>query len=236
MFPPSALSAKRPESHSLPREVMDPAAIQKITIYAIPLIFAITLHEAAHAYAARYFGDSTAYMMGRMTLNPLKHIDPIWTIVVPLVTLLFSGFIFGAAKPVPVNFGALRNPRRDSIWVAAAGPAANLLMMIGWALLGRISLTLGESAPAQFLQLSAGAGILVNALLMVFNLFPLLPLDGGRILVGLLPPRLAYSYSKIEPYGMFILIGLLVSGLFGRWMGPLVDMSLNAVYSLIGLS
>jgi Zn-dependent protease len=216
---------------------MDASIIQKITVYAIPLIFAITLHEAAHAFAARYFGDSTAYMMGRMTLNPLKHIDPVWTILVPLVMLLLpGGFVFGAAKPVPVNFGALRNPKRDSIWVAAAGPMANLLMMVGWGILGKIVLSLPESTPTQFLAYVSGAGIFVNALLMVFNLFPLLPLDGGRILMGLLPNSLAYKYSRIEPYGMFILIALIVSGIFARWMGPLVEISLKAVYSLIGLS
>ena len=160
---------------------MDVSIVQKITIYAIPLIFAITLHEAAHAFAARYFGDSTAYMMGRMTLNPIKHIDPVWTILVPLVTLLLpGGFVFGAAKPVPVNFGALRNPKRDSIWVAAAGPLANLAMMVAWAIIGKIALSLGDSTPLQFLQYMAGAGIFVNALLMVFNLFPLLKKSAGN--------------------------------------------------------
>ena len=215
--------------------------IQRIAIYAIPLIFAITLHEAAHAFAARYFGDNTAYMLGRMTLNPIKHIDPIWTILVPLVLVLMSSpFVFGAAKPVPVNFGALRNPKRDSIWVALAGPLANLAMMIGWAILAKITLLMGadavEGGPIVYLALVAQAGIVVNALLMVFNLFPLLPLDGGRIIAGLLPNKLAYSYSRLEPYGMFILIGLLVTGVFGRIMGPIVDISMKAVYSLIGIS
>ena len=215
--------------------------IQRIAVYAIPLIFAITLHEAAHAFAARYFGDNTAYMLGRMTVNPIKHIDPIWTILVPLLLVLMSSpFVFGAAKPVPVNFGALRNPKRDSIWVALAGPLANLAMMIGWAILAKITLLMGadavEGGPIVYLALVAQAGIVVNALLMVFNLFPLLPLDGGRIIAGLLPNRLAYSYSRLEPYGMFILIGLLVTGVFGRIMGPLVDISMKAVYSLIGIS
>lgn len=215
--------------------------IQRIAVYAIPLIFAITLHEAAHAFAARYFGDNTAYMLGRMTLNPLKHIDPVWTILVPLLLVLMSSpFVFGAAKPVPVNFGALRNPKRDSIWVALAGPLANLAMMIGWAILAKITLLMGadavEGGPIVYLALVAQAGIVVNALLMVFNLFPLLPLDGGRIIAGLLPNKLAYSYSRLEPYGMFILIGLLVTGVFGRIMGPIVDISMKAVYSLIGIS
>ena len=136
---------------------MDASIIQKITVYAIPLIFAITLHEAAHAFAARYFGDSTAYMLGRMTLNPIKHIDPVWTILVPIVTLLVSPFVFGAAKPVPVNFGALRNPKRDMIWVAAAGPFANLIMMVMWAIIGKIAITAGASGPVYFLALVAEA-------------------------------------------------------------------------------
>ncbi len=215
---------------------MDATFIQKITVFAIPMIFAITLHEAAHAFAARYFGDATAYMMGRMTLNPLKHIDPVWTILVPILTLLFTPLMFGAAKPVPVNFGALRNPKRDMIWVAAAGPLANLAMMIAWAVAGKIAISLPESEPVVFLALMAQAGIFVNALLMVFNLFPLLPLDGGRILVGLLPNRLAYAFSRTEPYGMFILIGLMLSGILGKFMGPLIDISMKSIYAIIGLS
>ena len=215
---------------------MDASIIQKITVYAIPLIFAITLHEAAHAYAARYFGDSTAYMLGRMTLNPIKHIDPVWTILVPIVTLLVSPFVFGAAKPVPVNFGALRNPKRDMIWVAAAGPLANLAMMIAWAIVAKIAITLGATGPLYFLASVAEAGIFVNALLMVFNLFPLLPLDGGRILTGLLPDKLAYTFSRTEPYGMFILIALIVTGVFGKFMWPLIEISMKSIYAIIGLS
>jgi Zn-dependent protease len=214
---------------------MDIEIIQKITVYAIPLIFAITLHEAAHAFAARYFGDSTAYMLGRMTLNPIKHIDPVWTIVVPLVTLLVSPFVFGAAKPVPVNFGALRRPKQDMIWVAAAGPAANLLMMLMWALLGKIALIFATSEAVIFIILVAKAGIFVNAILMVFNLFPLLPLDGGRILAGLLPGRASYLFAKSEPYGMFILVALILTGVMGAFLWPLVDFSMNAVYSLLNL-
>ena len=215
---------------------MDVTIVQKITVYAIPLIFAITLHEAAHAYAARYFGDSTAYMLGRMTLNPIKHIDPVWTILVPIVTLLVSPFVFGAAKPVPVNFAALRKPKRDMIWVAAAGPLANLVMMLGWAIVGKIAITIGASGPTYFLASVAQAGIFVNALLMIFNLFPLLPLDGGRILTGLLPDRMAYAFSRTEPYGMFILIALIVTGVFGKFMWPLVEMSMKSIYAIIGLS
>ena len=215
---------------------MDASIIQKITVYAIPLIFAITLHEAAHAYAARYFGDSTAYMLGRMTLNPLKHIDPVWTILVPIVTLLVSPFVFGAAKPVPVNFGALRNPKRDMIWVAAAGPLANLIMMVMWAIIGKVAISLGASGPVYFVALVAEAGIFVNALLMVFNMFPLLPLDGGRILTGLLPDKMAYAFSRTEPYGMFILIALIVTGVLGKFMWPLVEFSMKSIYAIIGLS
>ncbi|MCA2997629.1 MAG: site-2 protease family protein [Rhodocyclaceae bacterium] len=214
---------------------MEIETIQKITVYAIPLIFAITLHEAAHAFAARYFGDSTAYLLGRMTLNPIKHIDPVWTIVVPLVTLLISPFVFGAAKPVPVNFGALRRPKQDMIWVAAAGPAANLLMMLLWALVGKLALLFAASGPALFVILVAKAGIFVNAILMVFNLFPLLPLDGGRILAGLLPGRASYVFAKSEPYGMFILVALILTGVIGTFLWPLVDFAMNTVYSLLNL-
>lgn len=216
---------------------MDPSIIQKIAVYAIPLIFAITLHEAAHAYAARQCGDSTAYMLGRMTLNPFKHIDPVWTIIVPLLLILLkSPFVFGAAKPVPVNFAALRNPRRDMIWVAAAGPLANLVMMVLWAVFGRIVIAFEASGPAEYLALVAEAGIFVNALLMVFNLFPLLPLDGGRIVTGLLPGPLAYKFSRLEPYGMFILVALLLTGILDRFLWPLVALSMKTIYAIIGLS
>ncbi|MBL8513530.1 MAG: site-2 protease family protein [Betaproteobacteria bacterium] len=216
---------------------MDANLIQKITIYAIPLIFAITLHEAAHAYAAKHFGDATAYMLGRMTLNPIKHIDPIWTIAIPLMLILVgSPFVFGAAKPVPVNFAGLRNPKRDMIWVAAAGPLANLAMMIFWAIVGKMATGLPESDPAVFLALVAQAGIFVNALLMVFNLFPLPPLDGGRIVTGLLPGPLAYKFARIEPYGMFILIGLIVLRVMDFFLWPLVALSMKTIYGIIGLS
>lgn len=208
--------------------------IETITVLAIPLVLAITLHEAAHAYAAKMFGDRTAYMLGRMTLNPIKHIDPIWTLLVPLVTFFLAGFAFGAAKPVPINVNALRNPKRDMIWVAAAGPGANLLMMIGWAIVGKLMMNFPPSLPLAFILQVAQAGIMVNALLMVFNLFPLLPLDGGRIVAGLLPDSLAYQWSRLEPFGMFILVALLVTGLFSAWLGPLVDVTLKALYSVFG--
>jgi Zn-dependent protease len=215
---------------------VDLSTIQKITVYALPLIFAITLHEAAHAYAAKRLGDLTAFSLGRVTLNPAKHIDPLWTIVIPIVTLIFSPFVFGAAKPVPVNFSALKNPRRDMVLVAAAGPAANLVMMIGWGLVGKIALAAPGSLPIQYVLLVAEAGIVVNALLMVFNLFPLLPLDGGRIVAGLLPPRLALPYARLEPYGMFILIGLILTGVLSAFLVPLVGFSVKAVYFALGFA
>jgi Zn-dependent protease len=216
---------------------MDANTILKITIYALPLIFAITLHEAAHAFAAKRFGDSTAYMLGRMTLNPIKHIDPIWTILVPLLLVLFqSPFVFGAAKPVPVNFGALRNPKRDMIWVAAAGPMANLVMMVGWGIIGKIALSLPLGMASDYSVLVAQAGIEVNALLMVFNLIPLLPLDGGRILMGFLPGKLAYSFSRTEPYGMFIVVLLLMTHVLDAFLWPLVALSMKSIYAIIGLT
>lgn len=216
---------------------MDAGVIQNITIFAIPLILAITLHEASHAFAARYFGDSTAYMLGRMTLNPVKHIDPIWTIAVPLLLLLFkSPFLFGAAKPVPVNFGALRNPKRDMIWVAAAGPLSNLVMMVLWGLVCKIAVSVPESEPAAFLALVGQAGVFVNALIMIFNLFPLLPLDGGRILMGLLPDKLAYAFSRTEPYGMFILIALLATRMLDGILWPLIKFSTDSIYAIMGIS
>jgi Zn-dependent protease len=211
--------------------------VRNITIFAIPLIFAITVHEAAHAYVAKYFGDGTAYMLGRVTLNPIKHIDPIWTILMPIVILILSSFtfVFGGAKPVPINVNALRNPKRDMIWVAAAGPGANLIMMVGWAIIGKIAVTFPASMPIIFLILVAKAGIFVNALLMVFNLFPLLPLDGGRILAGLLPDRLAYQFSKLEPYGMFILVALILTGATNYFMGPAMAFTLTTLNRILGL-
>jgi Zn-dependent protease len=210
--------------------------VQTVTVFAIPLIFGITLHEASHAYAARYFGDSTAYMLGRMTLNPLKHIDPFWTIAFPLIVLVATNFqfAFGAAKPVPLNFNALRNPKRDSIWVAAAGPFANLVMMVGWALLHKLLGKMGGGQAVEFIYLVAGAGMLVNAWLMVLNLIPVLPLDGGRILAGLLPNRLSYSFSRLEPYGMFIVALLMVVEMNRPWLSPLVGSTLKALYFVLG--
>ncbi|MFC4298112.1 site-2 protease family protein [Castellaniella hirudinis] len=198
--------------------------IQTIAVYALPVLFAITLHEAAHGYVARHFGDPTAEQAGRISLNPLRHIDPMGTIVVPLVLLFATklmggGLLFGWAKPVPVNWSRLRRPKRDMLWVALAGPASNLFMAIGWVLFLRAMLSLGMiSGPQDFWLLMANAGVQVNLILMALNLLPLPPLDGGRIVFSLLPPRLAWRYGKIEPYGLVILIVLMMLG----WLWPLM--------------
>jgi Zn-dependent protease len=201
--------------------------IQKIAVYALPVLFAITVHEASHGYVARMFGDTTAFVAGRVSLNPLKHIDPIGTIVVPAIMLLLSGMMFGWAKPVPVNFGALRHPKRDMIWVAAAGPGSNLVMAIIWALFLTAQQALGSQE--QFFQEMALAGVHVNLIFMALNLLPIPPLDGGRIVVGLLPNRLAYQYARIEPFGFFIVIGLLVAGLLGFLINPFYDLGMSIV-------
>lgn len=188
--------------------------IQTLTIIALPVIFAITLHEAAHGYVAQAFGDNTAYVAGRVSLNPLRHIDPVGTLLVPALILtlskLFGGpaLLFGWAKPVPVNFGNLRRPKRDMLWVALAGPGANLLMAMGWALFIKLQMLFGSHE--LFFYEMARAGIEVNLVLMALNLLPILPLDGGRVLFSLLPHRQAWLYAKSEPYGMMIVLGLLV--------------------------
>ena len=192
--------------------------IQTVTVYAIPVLFAITLHEAAHGYVARLFGDNTAYVAGRVTLNPLKHIDPIGTVVVPLVMVALSGFMFGWAKPVPVDFRQLRRPKRDMIWVAGAGPGVNLLMAVLWLLFAKALVVLGAQEP--FFLMMADAGIKVNLMLMALNLLPLPPLDGGRILVGILPNRLAWQVARIEPYGFIILLVLLFTNTLGFFVQP----------------
>ena len=208
---------------------MDIAAlVQSLTISALPIIFAITLHEAAHGYAARHFGDPTAWMLGRISANPLRHIDPIGTLLVPAVIVftsyvaLDSVFIFGWAKPAPVNFGRLRNPKRDMLWVAGAGPAANLAMALAWALLFKLVTLMPIHAYSLPLAEMARIGINVNIGLMVLNLLPLPPLDGGRIAVSLLPYPLAVRFSQLERWGFPILLVLLFTGLLGDIMRPFV--------------
>ena len=200
--------------------------IQTIALYALPVLFAITVHEAAHGYAARHFGDNTAYMLGRITLNPLKHIDPVGTLLMPLLLYFATSgaFLFGYAKPVPVRFGNLRNPKRDMIWVALAGPGVNFIQALLWGALFLILSGSGVTEPF-FLKMAQG-GILVNLVMFAFNLFPLPPLDGGRILVGLLPYRQAELVSRIEPWGFYVVMALVISGLVSRlWLQPLMALS-----------
>jgi Zn-dependent protease len=212
----------RQSTRGLPTDLL-----QTILIYALPVLFAITVHEAAHGYAARHFGDNTAAMMGRITLNPLKHIDPVGTILMPLLLYFATSgaFLFGYAKPVPVRFGKLRNPKRDMIWVALAGPGANLAQAMLWGVsLLPVCAAIGVTEPF-FLKMCQG-GILVNVVMFVFNLFPLPPLDGGRILVGLLPYKQAMLVSRVEPWGFFIVMALVVSGVVSAlWMQPLMGLT-----------
>jgi Zn-dependent protease len=215
--------------------------VQTVAIYALPVLFAITLHEAAHGYVARHFGDMTAHAQGRISLNPVRHVDVIGTLVVPLVILLLSGgrFLFGWAKPVPVNYSALRSPRRDMLWVAAAGPASNLLMAIAWAVLLKLAVLLPTNSFTEPMRLMGEAGILVNLVFMFLNLLPILPLDGGRILASLLPHRVAWQYSKLEPWGiplLLLLIALPISGdrsVLDLVLGPLVGASGAMIRSVV---
>ena len=210
---------------------MDTAAlIQTIAISALPVIFAITLHEAAHGYAARHFGDNTAWLAGRISLNPLRHIDPFGTVLLPLLLFVVnSPFIFGWAKPVPVNFGRLRNPKRDMLWVAAAGPAVNLLMAFGWAVLLKLAIVMPFNAYTRPLAMMSEMGIGINVMLMVLNLLPLPPLDGGRIAVGLMPFSMAMKFSQLERWGIPILLLLSFTGVLSSILWPFVA----AVKSLI---
>ncbi len=208
--------------------------VQKISIWVVPVLLAITVHEVTHGWVASRLGDKTALMLGRLTLNPLKHIDPVGTILIPgMLLLLQSGFIFGYAKPVPVDWRNLRHPKRDMAIVAIAGPLSNLGMGICWALLIRVSAMLGEAGTA--LLYMGIAGIFINAILMALNLLPLPPLDGGRVMTGLLPGPLAYKFSRIEPYGFFILIGLLVTGILGLILWPLLGLVLAVLLPISGL-
>lgn len=208
--------------------------IQTVSLYALPVLLAITLHEAAHGYAALHFGDNTAYVMGRVTLNPLPHIDPVGTILMPLLLYFATSgaFLFGYAKPVPVRFGKLRNPKRDMIWVALAGPASNFFQALVWGTLLIVYRGMGVSEP--FLVEMAQGGVLVNIVMFVFNLFPLPPLDGGRILVGLLPYRQAMLVSRIEPWGFFIVMALVVAGVVSAlWMRPLMNLTFQTITLLL---
>ncbi len=213
---------------------MDSSLIQTITVYALPVLFAITLHEAAHGYVAHRFGDNTAYMMGRVSLNPLKHIDPLGTIVMPLVIYLATGgaFLFGYAKPVPVLFRNLRNPRWHSLWVSLAGPACNFVQAFVWGLFS-VLLRATQINEAFFLRMAV-AGVLVNLVMCIFNLFPIPPLDGGRILVSLLPARQALALARLEPYGFLIVIALMVTGLLGNlWLLPLLEVGYQIISAFL---
>jgi Zn-dependent protease len=208
--------------------------IQTVAIYALPVLFAITVHEAAHGYAARHFGEKTAWMLGRVTLNPAKHIDPVGTILMPLMLYFVTSgaFLFGYAKPVPVRFGNLRNPKRDMIWVALAGPGANLVQAFVWGAL--LYLLQGADVSEPFFLKMCQGGVLVNVVMFAFNLFPLPPLDGGRILVGLLPYRQAELVSRIEPWGFFIVMGLVIAGIVSTlWMQPVMALTFGLLDLLL---
>jgi Zn-dependent protease len=208
--------------------------IQTVAIYALPVLFAITVHEAAHGYAARHFGDSTAWALGRVTLNPTKHIDPVGTILMPLLLYFATSgaFLFGYAKPVPVRFGNLRNPKRDMIWVALAGPGANLVMALAWGTL--LFLLQGAEISEPFFLKMCQGGVLVNVVMFAFNLFPLPPLDGGRILVGLLPYKQAELVSRVEPWGFFIVMALVLAGVVSTlWMQPVMALTFGLLDILL---
>lgn len=208
--------------------------VQTVAIYALPVLFAITVHEAAHGYAARHFGDPTAAMLGRITLNPLKHIDPLGTIAMPLMLYFATSgaFLFGYAKPVPVNFGRLHNPKKDMVWVALAGPGANLAQAVLWTL--ALYLLVAMGVDERFFSEMCEAGVLVNLVMFAFNLFPLPPLDGGRILVGLLPQPLAWQVSRIEPWGFFVVMALVITGVVSSlWMRPLIALTSGLIQLLL---
>ena len=213
---------------------MDSSLIQTVAVYALPVIFAITLHEAAHGYAARLLGDNTAYVLGRVSLNPMRHIDPVGTLAIPLILYFATSgaFMFGYAKPVPFAFGNLRNPRWGSLWVAAAGPASNFVQALLWGVIAVLLASLNVSEP--FFTRMAAAGVGVNLVLGVLNLFPLPPLDGGRVLMALLPVRASIMLSRLEPYGFFIVMALVMTGTLTRfWLGPLVSAGYVAVSAVL---
>ena len=212
---------------------MELTIVQKISAYALPILFAITVHEAAHGYVARYFGDMTAHYMNRISLNPIRHIDPVGTIIFPALTLMLGGILFGWAKPVPVNFSNLNNPKKDMFWVALAGPAANFFMAIFWTiLLTRINIFPDDAE--LFIRVMCLAGIQINIILMVLNLLPIPPLDGGRIAVSVLPYPWSSYVAGLERYGFFILIFLLISGVLGQILMPLVRFSQSIIFAIFG--
>src|SRR3984885_1570486 len=213
---------------------MDSSLIQTVAVYALPVIFAITLHEAAHGYVARLLGHNTAYALGRVSFNPVRHIDPLGTIAIPLLLYFATSgaFMFGYAKPVPVAFGNLRNPRWGSLWVAAAGPASNFAQALLWGVIAVLLAAFNVNEP--FLTRMAAAGVGVNLVLGVLNLFPLPPLDGGRVLMALLPVRASIMLSRLEPYGFFIVMALVMNGTLARlWLGPLVSRGYVAVSAIL---
>lgn len=211
--------------------------VQLIAVAIIPTLFAIIIHEVAHGWVAKHYGDNTAYMMGRLSLNPIKHIDPVGTILVPLLMIAFLGFAFGWAKPVPIDWRNLRNPRRDMVLVAAAGPLSNFLMAIGWGLMFKLAEFLPGNLdviaiPLMYMGLF---GIFINVILMVFNLLPIPPLDGGRVAVGLLPPTMAQALSRVEPFGLLIIVALLATGFLWKIIGPVIHTVTRFINIITGI-
>ncbi len=218
--------------------LMDFSLVQKIILWVVPLIFAITVHEVSHGFVANYFGDPTAKLLGRLTLNPIRHIDPIGTLLIPAASLLLGGFLFGYAKPVPVNFGRLKNPNRDGALVALAGPFSNLLMALAWAGIAKVALLTLDANTLTFnaLYFMASSGIIMNIAFMILNLIPLPPLDGSRVVMSILKGKWYRYYLSIEPYGFWILLGLLLIGVLGRILTPAIYFFVSLITSWFGLT